>query len=131
MKSEEVGYTFPESELERFRIHGLANARTGKMEPFPEILTSCQIDLSKLVLIADPIAFWLKRRERAPQVIFASDRVLNISIPDSAVYVPDDRRLLSFELGLSYKHPNLPYDRNVEVEVGFDNGSKCVVPFYL
>ena len=95
-------FIFPESELERFRAHGLAHARLNQMCPVP--ISECTIDLSNLVEIAAPAYFWDKHTPQAPHIIIASAKANGL--PKDAEPLDLDTVITGIRVRMYYRRPN-------------------------
>ena len=89
-------YKFPEVEIRRYNVHGIAHARIKKMMPVP--LSGCYIDLEEILKISPPNYAWMKLASDAPHVIISSGK--QGSIPESVFIIKRHKNLVSLELRL-------------------------------
>ena len=89
-------YKFPEVEIRRYNVHGIAHARIKKMMPVP--LSGCYIDLEEILKIFPPKYAWMKCASDLPHVIISSGK--QGSIPESAFIIKRHKNLISLELKL-------------------------------
>ena len=78
---DKIVYKFPDVELRRYNVHGIAHARIKKMMPVPP-----------------PNYAWMKLASDAPHVIISSGK--QGSIPESVFIIKRHKNLVSLELRL-------------------------------
>lgn len=95
-------FVFPDSEINRYKAHGLAHAAIYTMAVVP--MWVCEIDVAPLAAISEPRYAWISRQfEQAPEVMVASRDFK--PVPGDAVALDPGKELSAVLVYMWHKGP--------------------------